>query len=95
MGEVIKLVTPPQALSLDEMRVEWRATQDEMIEIAAEQLLIAEALWPEGDSERPDDLHDAGVTGARLVAGVVSLHEYCGRLLAENEALRARLADHG
>lgn len=76
-------------MSPEELRAEWRATQDEMIAMAAGQLELAEALWPDGESERPD-LED-GVTSAQLIAGVKSLHEICDRLYSENAALRAEL----
>ena len=72
-----------------ELLTECRAKEDELMLAAAELLSLAEALWPVGDSERPADLDDAGVTAAELVAGIQSLHEYCGRLLDENMALRA------
>lgn len=75
------------AMSIGELRQEWRAQEDGLI--AAEQDLedIALALWPDGDGERP--VRIAGdITAAEIVSGVRSLHEYCARLLEENEKLR-------
>jgi hypothetical protein len=78
-------------MGVEELRREWRATQDDMIALSEEQVRIAEALWPDG-GEGPSDWREAGVTGDELVAGVKSLHEYADRLLEENEWLRAEVA---
>jgi hypothetical protein len=78
-------------LSRVELVAELRAREAALIEMADEMLAIAEALWPPGDSERPADLEEAGVTGDELVAGIRSLHEYVDRVLNENYALRARI----
>jgi hypothetical protein len=79
-------------LTMDELLAECRSKENSLIEISAEMMQIAEALWPEGDSERPADMHDAGVTGAELVAGVQSLWEYVDRVMEENTRLREELA---
>lgn len=50
---------------------------------------LAEAVFPEGDSEEPGDL--INVPAARILEGVKSLQEYAGRLLSENDRLRAEV----
>lgn len=80
-------------LSLEEMRAEWRAAQDEMIQMHAEMAQIADALWPDEHSERPADLDAEGATGAQLVAGIRSLQELSDRQAAEIERWRQRHAD--
>jgi hypothetical protein len=80
---------PP--LSRDELVAELRAKENDLIEEAAGLLLIAETLWPVGDSERPAWLEEGGVCADDIVQGVASLHEYCNRLIDENYAMRAKL----
>lgn len=100
MGDLLSMdarrarLRPPKViepLTLEEMRAEWRAQEMDLIDMCAEQMEIAEALWPEG-GEGPEHWRDAGVSGAELVAGVKSLHEYSDRLVEENERLRAEIA---
>lgn len=81
-------------MSHDEVLAECRAKENDLIDAAADLLQIAEALWPAGESERPADMEDAGVTADQVVAGIKSLHEYCERVLVENDRLRERLGMH-
>lgn len=97
MGDVIRFPPPAPAparqrepITLDEMRAEWRAAQDDMIAMSADQLRIAETLF--GDSgEAPPDWRHVGVTADELVSGVRSLHELTGRVFDENDRLREQL----
>lgn len=76
-------------MTFDEVVAECRAKEDRLIEADAELSQIADAVWPDG-AERPEDL-DGGATANDVIAGIVSLHELCDRLYAENGELRDRL----
>jgi hypothetical protein len=75
----------------EELLAELRAKENDLIEEAAGLMLIAEALWPAGDSERPAWLDEGGVCADDIVQGIASLHEFCDRLINENYALRAKI----
>ena len=78
------------SMSLAELRSEWRAQEDVLIAHDADLARIADAVWPDEDSERPADLEE--VTADALIAGINSLHDLLNRLYAENELLRQRPA---
>lgn len=82
---------PVPDLTREELLVELRAKENDLVSEAAGLLLIAETLWPPGDSERPAWLDEGGVTADDIVQGIASLHEYLGRMIDENYALRAKL----
>lgn len=87
---ILALAPQPEA-TREELLAELRAKENDLISEAAGLLLIAETLWPAGDSERPEWLSDGGVTADDIVQGIASLHEYADRLIDENYALRAKL----
>lgn len=103
------LTAPPQpmsryphdvlAMSAEELREEWLRQERQLCEL--DQLLdaVVVAVWPDSrGGEQPDwhDLHEDASMPVRtnaIVAGIASLHELSDRLMAENERLRARVAE--
>lgn len=78
-------------MSAEELRVEW--LQQEHALIAYDRLIdgAVDALF--GEEHAECTYGDGAPAGDDLVSGINSLHELNGRLMDENERLRARVAE--
>jgi hypothetical protein len=88
------------AMSAEELREEWLRQERALTEYDRLIDAVVDAVWPPSEctTERPDwwdDHADASVgeQSNAIVAGIVSVHELNDRLMAENERLRARVAE--
>ncbi|HYC44504.1 MAG TPA: hypothetical protein VED01_03370 [Burkholderiales bacterium] len=88
------------AMSAEELREEWLRQERALMEYDRLIDAVVDATFPPGEPhEGPPDWWDRHADAPvkeqsnAIVAGIVSLHELCGRQLEENDRLRARIAE--
>lgn len=80
-------ILPPA--TREELLEELRGKENSLLDDEQDFVRIAEAVWPDNDSEAPPGFREyRQFERSEIVAGIQSLHELVGRLLAENEMLR-------
>lgn len=86
------------AMSLEELREEWRQQENDLMRLGNLVDDVAHAVFDEYAGELPVPAEDFferedRASAPELVAAIKSLHELSDRQVAENEALRARIAE--
>ena len=74
----------PEDMTHAQLVQEFWAQERQMADMETALASVADAVWPEGTSERPDE-PDAGFTAEDIRGGIASLHELVERLYAEHE----------
>ena len=92
MGDLIKMQPPKrglESLSHEDLLAKARELCAQVNKLDKGLQAIAEAVFPQGDSERPCDLDD--MTPEQIIEGVKSLHDISDRTFGENDFLREQL----